>query len=161
MVDDNKTSGQWEVVGGKAGGSSKQSKGNKSSPNGTGSGKKSKAPVLKVDELGIYLDKHHDLLWVYHFVVLLQPVTPMDTKYALLDPEMRAQAKREALGLAPPAATNKPAKSNAPAKETAKKKPSKESNKENKERSAKNLPDALKQVCSHNFLLYADVAELG
>lgn len=148
MFNDNKSAGQWEVVGGKAG--AKQGKGNKSPNAGAGSGKKSKpsAPTLKVDELGMYM--HHLRLYtlnnLHAYMAGLISVTPLDTKYALLDPEMRAQAKREALGIAPPAAANKPAKSNAAAKEAAKKKPSKESNKENKEKSVKSLPEALKQV---------------
>lgn len=74
-------------------------------------------------------------------------MTPLDTKYALLDPEMRAQAKREALGLPPPAPSKQAKSSKEGNKETGKKtKPSKDSNKEHKEKSAKTLPDALKQV---------------
>ncbi len=73
----------------------------------------------------------------------------MDTKYALLDPEMRAQAKRDALGLPPPAAAKTSKGSNKENKAdgaTKKGKPSKDSNKENKEHKAKTLPEALKLV---------------
>lgn len=66
----------------------------------------------------------------------------------MLDPEMRAQAKRVALGLPPekPSDKNKNGKTAAaPAKEVAKKKPTKDSHKE-KEKPPKTLPDGLKQV---------------
>lgn len=69
----------------------------------------------------------------------------------MLDPEMRAQAKRAALGLPPekPSDKNKNSKVAAPAKETAKKKPTKDGGKE-KEKPPKTLPDALKQVSSQS-----------
>lgn len=65
----------------------------------------------------------------------------------MLDPEMRHQAKRAALGLPTEKADkNKSSKiATAPAKEATKKKPSKDSGKE-KEKPPKTLPDALKQV---------------
>lgn len=75
-------------------------------------------------------------------------MTPLDTKYALLDPQLRAQAKRDALGLPEKPIQKNKQKQTAPAsKEVVKKKPlSKESAKEKTPRS---LPEALKQVCSH------------
>lgn len=84
-------------------------------------------------------------------------MTPLDTKYALLDPELRAQAKRDALGIPEkPSQKTKVAKvtSTNPSKEVVKKKPStKEST---KDKPPKVLNEAIKQViyeieCSIDF----------
>ena len=72
----------------------------------------------------------------------------------MLDPEMRSQAKRAALGLPPEKPSDKSKSSKAaaaPVKETGKKKPTKDSGKE-KEKPPKTLPDALKQVSSQSYL---------
>ena len=69
----------------------------------------------------------------------------MDTKYALLDPQLRAKAKQEALGLPVKPVTKAKAKpvSTTASKDVVKKKPSKEPV---KEKIPKSLPEALKQV---------------
>ena len=70
-------------------------------------------------------------------------VSPLESQYAILDPELRAKAKREALGIPEkPVETKKVVKTTA-SKEVTKKKPSKDSGKENQ---LKTLPDALKLV---------------
>ena len=72
-------------------------------------------------------------------------VSPFESQYSILDPELRAKAKREALGITEKPEkleTKKVAKTTA-SKEVTKKKPSKESSKENQ---LKSLPDALKLV---------------
>ena len=76
---------------------------------------------------------------------LLLTVTPLDTKYALLDPQLRSQAKRDALGLPAekPTQKNKAKPTTNATKDVVKKKPSKEPV---KEKPPKSLPEALKQV---------------
>lgn len=78
-------------------------------------------------------------------LTVLYIVTPLDTKYALLDPQLRAKAKQEALGIPDkPASKNKPKPvSTTVSKDVVKKKPSKEVV---KEKIPKSLPEALKQV---------------
>lgn len=98
-------------------------------------------------------------------------VTPLDTKYALLviiflnltrsiklslimfhfkDPELRAQVKRDALGLRAPVQqkpTEKASKAKAaPTKDATKSKPSKSSEKKENKPVPKTLPEALKLV---------------
>lgn len=72
----------------------------------------------------------------------------MDTKYALLDPQLRAKAKQDALGVPDkPASKSKPKPASTTVnKDVVKKKPSKEVV---KEKVPKSLPEALKQVKSH------------
>jgi len=120
MVEKNP--GQWEVVGGKPSKSNKSG----SSKNRKNSSDKSAAASfasnkIKVEEL----------------------VSPLESQYAILDPELRAKAKREALGIPEkPVETKKVVKTTA-SKEVTKKKPSKDSGKENQ---LKTLPDALKLI---------------
>jgi len=117
MVEKNP--GEWEVVGGKPN-KSGSSKNRKNSSDKTAASKF--APnKIKVEEL----------------------VSPFESQYSILDPELRAKAKREALGITEkPVETKKVAKTTA-SKEVTKKKPSKESSKENQ---LKSLPDALKLI---------------
>ncbi|XP_032792088.2 transmembrane protein 214-A [Daphnia magna] len=124
MYDDEyKNPGQWEVVGGKT---SSKPKGKTATNKMNGAGTKSGAapkPIIKVDEL----------------------VTPLDTKYALLDPQLRAKAKQDALGVPDkPASKSKPKPASTTVnKDVVKKKPSKEVV---KEKVPKSLPEALKQI---------------
>ena len=72
-------------------------------------------------------------------------VSPLDSRYAFLDPELRAQAKKEALGLPDkPAEKSKPKA--APVKEAPKKKVAAVAKESSKEKAPKSLPDAIKQV---------------
>lgn len=83
-------------------------------------------------------------------------VTPLDSAYSILDPERRAQAKREALGIPEPKPVDKNKAKAAPTKEAAKKKPSKDASKEKeKEKIPRTLPDALDMVCINFFFLKA------
>lgn len=76
-------------------------------------------------------------------------MSPFESQYAVLDPELRARAKKEALGIPDKPVEKSKVKAPAP-KEVAKKKPAKDSAKD-KEKQLKSLPDALKQVSVLNW----------
>lgn len=120
MVEKNP--GQWEVVGGKPNKSNKSgaSKNRKNSSDKTAAASFASNKV-KVDEL----------------------VSPFESQYAILDPELRAKAKREALGIPEKPVETKKVVKTTTSKEVTKKKPSKDSTKENQ---LKSLPDALKLI---------------
>lgn len=83
------------------------------------------------------------------FLLFFYSVTPLDTKYALLNPQLRAEAKRAALGLPPDKTEQQKGKAKPAAvasKEAAKKKPSKDSKEPSKEKPPKSLPEAIRQV---------------
>ena len=74
-------------------------------------------------------------------------VSPLDTRFAVLDPQLRALAKKGALGI-PDKPVEKPKAKPSPPKEVPKKKSSKDPSKE-KEKPPKSLPEAIKQVTDH------------
>lgn len=141
MVEKNP--GQWEVVGGKPNKSNKSgaSKNRKNSSDKTAAASFASNKV-KVDELGNKNTMIFQFETVEHMFDLFS-VSPFESQYAILDPELRAKAKREALGIPEKPVETKKVVKTTTSKEVTKKKPSKDSTKENQ---LKSLPDALKLV---------------